>query len=118
MDNILYKDTMSFEERSAKTQELINNIVMWGRKRHINNIHRQLNHAVEELGELAHEVNRDNYHSDKTLDALGDTLVTLIIAGDILGYNTTDALMAAYEEIKDREGVTSEGTFIKNAEKD
>ena len=47
-------------------------------------------------------------------DALGDTLVTLIILAAQYGLELEDCLEYAYNEIKDRTGKTVGGTFIKD----
>lgn len=96
-----------------ETDELINKIKRWGAVHGITNPQLQLCKVVEETGEIAHEVTRNNLDSPEIIDALGDTTVTIIILADILGYDIRDCLASAYEEIKDRNGITVNGTFIK-----
>ncbi len=94
-------------------KSLVKKVVKWGRDRGINNVYPQMGKVVEEFGELAHEVNRDCPSPAAVKDGIGDTLVTLIILADILGYDIEDCLKAAWEDIKDRKGHTDGGMFIK-----
>lgn len=86
----------------------------WGRDKGLSDPKAQLNKTVEELGELAHEVCRNRYHTTDFKDAIGDTMVTLIILADMTGNDPTDCLQMAYDSIKNRTGITEEGTFIKD----
>ena len=85
----------------------------WGRERHIDNFYPQFGKVVEEMGELVSEVNHGSRNPNAIQDAIGDTLVTLIILADILGYDIEDCLEVAWKEIKDRKGHTDGGMFIK-----
>lgn len=91
---------------------LIGKVIGWGRDKKLNDAPRQLNKVIEEVGEMAHEITRNKYGSDLA-DAIGDTLVTVIILADICGYTAFGCLDEAYNEIKDRKGITQHGTFIK-----
>jgi NTP pyrophosphatase (non-canonical NTP hydrolase) len=46
-------------------------------------------------------------------DAIGDTLVTIIVLAHQLDLDVTECLGIAYEEIKNRKGKMINGTFIK-----
>lgn len=93
---------------------LIKNIQKWGKEKGLNDPKAQLNKVIEEIGEIAHEITRNNIADNPDLeDALGDTLVTVIILADICGYDFQECLQKAYGEIKDRKGKTENGTFIK-----
>lgn len=94
------------------TDELIEKVKQWRRERKIDNPYRQLNKVIEEVGELASEVNRDNF-GDYFVDGIGDSIVTLIVLADICGFEPRECLEEAYKEIANREGKTSEGMFIK-----
>lgn len=48
------------------------------------------------------------------LDAIGDTLVTLIMYAKAEGINEVECLEAAYNEIKDRKGKVVDGLFKKD----
>lgn len=95
-----------------ETDELIKNVIRWGRDKGLNDPKAQLNKVMEEVGEIAHEVSRNRYGADFR-DAIGDTLVTLIILADIASARPMACLKLAYREIKDRKGKTENGTFVK-----
>lgn len=46
-------------------------------------------------------------------DAIGDTLVTIIVLAHQLDLDVTECLSIAYEEIKNRKGKMVNGTFVK-----
>lgn len=46
-------------------------------------------------------------------DAIGDTLVTIIVLAHQLDLDVTECLGLAYEEIKNRKGKMINGTFVK-----
>lgn len=93
---------------------LVEQVIDWGREHHIDNPHRQLNKVLEEVGEIAHEMTRDNLNSEEMQDALGDTLVTIIILADILNFDPLFCLQEAYDTIRTRKGITRDGNFIKS----
>lgn len=95
------------------TDELIDAVKTWRRERGIDSPYRQLNKVMEELGELASEVNRDHFDTPEFIDSIGDVLVTIIILADICGKDLTECLEGSYHEIAGRKGHTSEGMFIK-----
>lgn len=95
-----------------ETDELIKNVIRWGRDKGLNDPKAQLNKVMEEVGEIAHEVSRNRYGADFR-DAIGDTLVTLIILADIASARPMGCLELAYREIRDRKGKTENGTFVK-----
>ena len=92
--------------------DLVEKVVNWGRDKNLNDAPRQLNKVIEEVGEIAHEITRNRNDLDLA-DAIGDTLVTVIILADICGYTAFECLNGAYDEIKNRKGITQNGTFIK-----
>lgn len=85
----------------------------WGKARKITvngTVEAQLLKTVEELGELASDIARQRCIND----SLGDVLVTLIMVAELQGTSLTEALLHAYNEIKDRKGyLSSSGVFIK-----
>lgn len=93
--------------------DLVNDVIKWGRDKDLHDPKAQLNKVIEEVGEIAHEITRNKYESDELVDAIGDTLVTVIILSDILGINPEEALNSAYQVIKNRKGATSNGTFVR-----
>lgn len=95
------------------TNRLIEAVKRWGRDKSLYDPIMQFAKLNEEVGEIAHELTRNRYESAEIKDAIGDTLVTIIILADILEIDVRDALCLAYQEIKDRHGTTWNGTFIK-----
>lgn len=94
------------------TDDLVRQVKEWGREKGLDDPKAQLNKVIEEVGEIAHEITR-NQNGPELVDAIGDTLVTVIILADILGYDPFVCLTAAYNAIKDRKGVTENGTFVR-----
>ena len=95
-------------------KKLVHNVQMWGREKGLNDPKAQLNKVIEEIGEIAHEITRNNYEENDALaDAFGDTFVTIIILSDMLNYDLFACLEMAYKEIAHRTGKTENGTFIK-----
>ena len=94
--------------------ELVENVIRWGRDKELNDPKAQTNKIVEELGEIAHEVCRNRYNSNEMVDAVGDTLVTIIILADICKLDVKDCLQEAYNVINKRTGKTVDGTFVKD----
>jgi len=110
---ILDKLYISFEGDRC-TDEIMHDVVVWGRDKKIDDPVMQFAKMNEEVGELAHELTRARFHNSAVEDALGDIFVTLIILADILGYDLHDCLQEVYETIKNRSGHTSHGSFIKD----
>jgi len=94
---------------------VIAEVMEWGRDKHLNDPKAQLNKVIEEVGEIAHEITRNKYGSPELVDAIGDSLVTIIILSDILGRHPIKCLDSAYQEIKNRSGKTENGTFVKES---
>lgn len=97
-------------------ENLLYRVCKWGEEKGIDNPKNQLNKVIEEVGEIAHEITRDKIKNNPDLaDAIGDTLVTIIILSNICGYNLYECLDKAYKEIAGRTGKTVDGNFIKDA---
>lgn len=96
-----------------KTDDLFKAVREWGRNKNLKDPIMQSCKVTEEIGEINHEITRNRFHSDELKDALGDSIVTLIILADILGYDLVDCLEAAYNVIKDRRGKTINGSFVR-----
>lgn len=95
------------------TDELIEAVKQWGADKGLNDPKAQLNKVIEEVGEMAHEISRNQYGRELE-DAIGDTLVTVIILSAICGFDPIYCLGIAYNEIKGRKGHTQDGSFIKD----
>lgn len=65
----------------------------------------------EEFGEIAAALARGD--EELFQDAVGDTVVTLIILAQQKGYTLEECLQVAYDEIKGRQGRLVGGIFIK-----
>ena len=99
--------------RFMDTDTLINEIIKWGKDKGLNDPKAQMNKVIEEVGEIAHEVSR-NKNGVEFDDAIGDSLITIIILASINGKDPKKCLESAYNEIKHRTGKTENGTFIKS----
>lgn len=95
------------------TDELIEAVMEWGNNKNLHDSKAQMNKVIEEVGEIAHEITR-NKNGDDLRDAIGDTLVTVIILSNIVGADPRKCLEMAYKEIAGRKGETVNGTFIKD----
>ena len=74
--------------------------------------HTQLMKAVSEMGELCDAELKGNMPMIK--DGVGDVLVCLINYCALKDINLVNCIEEAYEQIKDRKGVTlPDGTFVK-----
>ena len=67
--------------------------------------------VMEEVGELAGSLAKNK--RDETIDAIGDSLATIIILSAQLGLDPTECLQTAYNEIAERKGKTVDGVFVK-----
>lgn len=95
-------------------EHVVADVMIWGRDKGLNDPKAQLNKVIEEVGEIAHEITRNKYGSPELVDAIGDSLVTIIILSDILGRNPIKCLDSAYQVIKERSGETQSGSFVKD----
>lgn len=71
---------------------------------------------TEEVGEIRDVLLKPTKFTDPQMalkDAIGDTLVTIIVLAHQLDLDVTDCLNVAYEEIKNRKGKMINGTFVK-----
>lgn len=97
--------------------ELIKNIENWFAKRDLlaeQNLTAQLNKLRSEVDEL--EEAMDQQDMDGFKDAVGDIFVVLAGMAKIKGCSIEECVRGAFNEIKDRQGVTVDGTFIKRAD--
>ena len=98
------------------SNEVIEKIQDWIRDRnlHTQDPRIQMCKTMEELGELANAINKNDIVNQ--IDSVGDTVVTLICITMQLGLDFNDCLERAYEEIKDRKGKLVNGTFVKESD--
>ena len=96
-------------------EQLQEKVLTWAEDKGIlipENHPKQLMKVFEELGELSGAILKRNRIEEE--DAFGDLLVTIIILANQRGVDLKAELGHAYNTIKDREGKTIDGTFIKN----
>lgn len=103
-------------------------VIQWAKDRNLfegSNPLKQLDKTSEEFNELQRAIGMwmeskradllsTTTYYDQIQDAFGDILVTLIIAGEMLHVDLTNALHEAYDVIKDRKGRMVNGLFIKD----
>lgn len=92
----------------------IQNILNWAQEKGIDlpeNATRQFLKLVEEMGELASGLAKNNQEAIK--DALGDVFVVWTILVKQLGYSHEDVVNDVYNIISKRTGQTVDGVFIK-----
>lgn len=117
-----YKGTDEFNRHAVRALEVVADVIAWGREKGLNDPKAQLNKVIEEVGEAAHEITRNNYdldaldQPDELVDAIGDVLVTVIILSDILNLDPFNCLEEARDVILKRHGHTENGTFIKDGD--
>ena len=103
-----------FEKLSGlNTTNVITKIQQWviDRNLHTADPRIQMCKTVEEIGELANSLNKNNPEGAK--DGIGDTVVTLICISQQLGLDFIDCLETAYNELKDRKGRMVNVVFVK-----
>lgn len=97
-------------------KDLKENIIKWAESKGLLNedyVFTQFTKTAEELGELASSLIKND--RKKTVDAIGDVLVTIIILAKQKGLDTDYCLEYAWNQIKGRTGHLSEdGSFIKD----
>lgn len=74
---------------------------------------------TEEVGEIRDVLLKPTKFTEPQAalkDAIGDTLVTIIVLAHQLDLDVTECLGLAYEEIKNRKGKMINGTFVKESD--
>ena len=99
--------------RRPSMDELVDNVWEWFDEKGLDDPVMQMVKAQEELGEAASEIARHHYDTPEMVDALGDTLVTIIGLCHHLHIQPAQALSTAYNEIKNRKGEVVNGSFVK-----
>lgn len=98
-------------------EELNKQIIGWAQDRNIINgapAIKQAFKTLEECGELIEGVAQNDL--GKTMDAIGDVIVTLCIQAEMQGVDIVSCVQSAYDEIKDRKGAMRNGKFVKEAD--
>ena len=90
-------------------------ILQWAEERKLtdsSNVKSQMIKIIEEVGELAGAIARND--KSEQIDAVGDIQVVLIILCKQLGIDYKKSLESAYHVIKNRNGKTINGIFVKD----
>lgn len=100
-------------------EELIPKIYEWAKERGIDHADPRVEFMkmAEELGELSGAFNKEQ--TDKLIDSIGDLQIALLIFCRLVGVDHQAALNAAYQEIANQTGkTTDDGVFIKSRDLD
>jgi NTP pyrophosphatase (non-canonical NTP hydrolase) len=100
---------------------LINKINQWADDRDLKQADPKIQwmRITEEVGEIRDVLLKPTKFTQPKAalkDAIGDTLVTIIVLAHQLDLGVTECLGLAYEEIKNRKGKMINGTFIKESD--
>lgn len=98
--------------------ELITKINEWADDRSLKQADPKIQwmRVTEEVGEIRDVLLKPTKFTEPQAalkDAIGDTLVTIIVLAHQLDLDVTECLSIAYEEIKNRKGKMINGTFVK-----
>lgn len=98
--------------------ELITKINKWADERNLKQADPNIQwmRVTEEVGEIRDVLLKPTKFTEPQAalkDAIGDTLVTIIVLAHQLDLDVTECLGIAYEEIKNRKGKMVNGTFVK-----
>lgn len=98
--------------------DLITKINQWADKRNLKQADPKIQwmRITEEVGEIRDVLLKPTKFTQPNAalkDAIGDTLVTIIVLAHQLDLDVTECLGLAYEEIKNRKGKMINGTFVK-----
>lgn len=96
--------------------KLTMNIEQWARDRDLLTADptKQMLKLVEEVGEIAEGIAKDNRND--AIDGIGDAYVVLTILSKQLGVSINHCVNMAYDEIKDRKGKMVNGVFVKESD--
>lgn len=109
-------DAVNYIEKLKSQQKIStkNNVLKWAKERdliHEENAPKQLIKLQEEVGELCSAYLKGN--KAEQIDAIGDIRVVLTILAEQLNLDIDTCFDIAYNEIKNRKGVTRNGSFIR-----
>ncbi len=102
-------------------EELKDKVVHWAFKRDLHQADPKIQwmRITEEVGEIRDVLLKPTKFTEPQAalkDAIGDTLVTIIVLAHQLDLDVTECLSIAYEEIKNRKGKMVNGTFVKESD--
>ena len=97
-------------------KDLITKIQAWSTERQLDKAQpaKQMLKLIEEVGELASGIAKDN--RDVQVDSIGDIFVVLTILSQQLNLDIEKCVESAYNEIKERKGKTINGVFVKESD--
>lgn len=103
---------------AKKLSDLVAKINEWADERNLKQADPKIQwmRVTEEVGEIRDVLLKPTKFTDPQMalkDAVGDTLVTIIVLAHQLDLDVTECLNIAYEEIKNRKGKMINGTFVK-----
>lgn len=110
IDNI----TVTIDAHMVSYAELI---TQWANDRNLidgSTAQAQMVKLVEEVGELAGGIAK--HRPEVIRDSIGDCVVVLVILAAQCGFDFTECVAGAYDEIKDRKGRMVDGMFIKEGD--
>lgn len=98
--------------------ELVSKVNEWADERNLKQADPKIQwmRITEEVGEIRDVLLKPTKFTEPQAalkDAIGDTLVTIIVLAHQLDLDVTECLSIAYEEIKNRKGKMVNGTFVK-----
>lgn len=98
--------------------DLIDKVNDWADKRSLKQADPKIQwmRITEEVGEIRDVLLKPTKFTEPQSalkDAIGDTLVTIIVLAHQLDLDVTECLSIAYDEIKNRKGKMVNGTFVK-----
>lgn len=98
--------------------DLITKINHWADERNLKQADPKIQwmRVTEEVGEIRDVLLKPTKFTEPQAalkDAIGDTLVTIIVLAHQLDLDVTECLSIAYDEIKNRKGKMVNGTFVK-----
>ena len=101
--------------------ELIDKVNDWADERNLKQADPKIQwmRITEEVGEIRDVLLKPTKFTEPQAalkDAIGDTLVTIIVLAHQLDLDVTECLGIAYEEIKNRKGKMINGTFVKESD--
>lgn len=101
--------------------ELIDKVNDWADERNLKQADPKIQwmRVTEEVGEIRDVLLKPTKFTEPQAalkDAIGDTLVTIIVLAHQLNLDVTECLGIAYEEIKNRKGKMINGTFVKESD--
>lgn len=98
--------------------ELIDKVNEWADERNLKQADPKIQwmRVTEEVGEIRDVFLKPHDFADpewSLKDAIGDSIVTLVVLCLQLGYDVEECLTIAYNDIKDRQGVMIDDNFVK-----